>query len=241
MSSAAGDVYKRVLLKLSGEALAGQANTRTIDASVLRQIAEEIGAVVSSDIQVGVVVGGGNLFRGSMLNELGINRVVGDQMGMLATMINGLAARDALEQAGVAARIVSALGVNGVIEQYDQRNVNRYLEAGEVVIFAAGTGNPFFTTDTAACLRAIEIGADLMLKATKVDGVYDSDPVVNPQASLYPSVDYDTAINNKLAVMDATALCLARDNRLPLHVFNINNSGCLLRVLQGAQEGTRVS
>ena len=232
--------HKRILVKISGEALAGAAAAGSIDPAILQRIARELQQVSSAGTQVGVVIGGGNIFRGAMLSGLGVDRVVGDSMGMLATMINGLALRDALQQLGAAVRLVSALPMEGVIEKYDQLRVQSYLDANAIVVFSAGTGNPFFTTDTAACLRAIEIGAQLMLKATKVDGVYDSDPATNPQAQLYTELDYDTAINNQLGVMDATALCLARENQLPLRVFNLNNAGALLRIVQGSQEGTRV-
>ena len=231
--------YKRILVKISGEALAGAA-AGSIDPEILQRIARELQQVSSVGTQVGVVIGGGNIFRGAMLSGLGVDRVVGDSMGMLATMINGLALRDALQQLGAAVRLVSALPIEGVIEKYDQLRVQSYLDANAIVVFSAGTGNPFFTTDTAACLRAVEIGAQLMLKATKVDGVYDSDPATNPQAQLYTKLDYDTAINNQLGVMDATALCLARENQLPLRVFNLSKAGALLRIVQGAQEGTRV-
>ena len=231
---------KRILVKISGEALAGDAAAGSIDPAILQRIARELQQVSSAGTQVGVVIGGGNIFRGAMLSGLGVDRVAGDSMGMLATMINGLALRDALQQLGAAVRLVSALPIEGVIEEYDQLRVQSYLDASAIVVFSAGTGNPFFTTDTAACLRAIEIGAQLMLKATKVDGVYDSDPATNPRAQLYTELDYDTAINNQLGVMDATALCLARENQLPLRVFNLNNAGALLRIVQGSQEGTRV-
>ena len=231
--------YKRILVKISGEALAGAA-AGSIDPEILQRIARELQQVSSAGTQVGVVIGGGNIFRGAMLSGLGVDRVVGDSMGMLATMINGLALRDALQQLGAAVRLVSALPIEGVIEKYDQLRVQSYLNANAIVVFSAGTGNPFFTTDTAACLRAVEIGAQLMLKATKVDGVYDSDPTTNPQAQLYTELDYDTAINNQLGVMDATALCLARENQLPLRVFNLNNAGALLRIVRGSEEGTRV-
>ena len=232
--------YKRILVKISGEALAGDAAAGSIDPAILQRIARELQQVSSAGTQVGVVIGGGNIFRGAMLSGLGVDRVAGDSMGMLATMINGLALRDALQQLGAAVRLVSALPIEGVIEKYDQLRVQSYLDANAIVVFSAGTGNPFFTTDTAACLRAVEIGAQLMLKATKVDGVYDSDPATNPQAQLYTELDYDTAINNQLGVMDATALCLARENQLPLRVFNLNNAGALLRIVQGSEEGTRV-
>ncbi len=231
--------FGRVLLKLSGEALMGD-EAFGIDPKVLDRMATEIGDVIAAGVQVGLVVGGGNLFRGAALSEAGMERVTGDHMGMLATVMNGLALRDALVRAGVATRIMSAIPMSGVVEHYDRRQAIRYLESGEVVLFAAGTGNPFFTTDTAACLRGIEVQADVVLKATKVDGVYSSDPVANPDAERFERLTYDEVLERRLGVMDLTAICLSRDEGMPLYVFNMNHPGALLRVVRGADEGTLI-
>ena len=232
-------VYDRVLLKLSGEALASGASS--LDADILTRIAADVAGAAQLGVQIGIVIGGGNIFRGARLGGLPIERVTGDQMGMLATMINGLALRDALEQAGARARLFSALELPGLLERYDQRRVQSCLSQGEVLIFSAGTGNPFFTTDTAACLRAVEMGAEVMLKATQVDGVYDRDPNQDPQARFYPELSYDQAIAEQLQVMDLTAICLARANALPMHIFNLHKPGTLLRVLTGKSEGSKIT
>ena len=232
--------YKRILLKLSGEALMGDVEFG-IDPKVLDRIAVEVGQLVGFGIEVGMVIGGGNLFRGAALHEAGMERVTGDHMGMLATVMNALAMRDALERAGIATRVMSAIQMSGMVEHYDRRTAIRHLRAGDVVIFSAGTGNPFFTTDTAACLRGIEIGAELILKATKVDGVYSADPNLEPDAEKFDNLDYDEVIDKKLGVMDLTAICLSRDNSIPIRVFNMNTAGALLKNVMGGGEGTTIS
>ena len=231
--------YQRVLLKLSGEALTGD-EAFGIDTKVLDRMALEIGQLVGIGVQVGLVLGGGNLFRGAALNAAGMDRVTGDHMGMLATVMNALAMRDALERSNIATRVMSAIPMSGVVEHYDRRNAMRYLSSGDVVIFSAGTGNPFFTTDSAACLRGIEINADAVLKATKVDGVYTDDPMTNPDAKKYDRLTYDEVIEKQLGVMDLTAICLARDHNMPLRVFNMKKSGALATVVVGGDEGTLI-
>lgn len=231
--------YQRVLLKLSGEALLGSLEYG-IDPAVIRRIAAEIVEVQSLNVQVGLVIGGGNIFRGAGLAEGGMDRVTGDQMGMLATVINSLALQDALERLGVVARVMSAIQIHEVCEDYIRRRAIRHLEKGRVVIFAAGTGNPFFTTDTAASLRAIEIGADVLIKATKVDGVYSADPFKDPRAVRYDGLSFDRVLADKLNVMDATAVVMCRDNNLPLVVFNLTNDGDLVRLVRGESLGTAV-
>jgi uridylate kinase len=235
-----GKKYQRILLKLSGEALMGKMDYG-IDPQMIARMAREIQDVIAEEIQVGVVIGGGNIFRGEGLARAGIERVAGDHMGMLATVINALALQDALERLGVFARVMSALKINEVCEDYIRRRAVRHLEKGRVCIFAAGTGNPFFTTDTAASLRAIEINADILVKGTKVDGVFTADPVKNPDARRYTRLGFDEALNRKLGVMDATALVMCRDNNLSLRVFNINNHGDLLRLARGEDVGTLVT
>ncbi len=239
-STPATGTVKRILLKLSGEALLGNVDYG-IDPAVIKRIANEIKEVTSLGIEVGVVIGGGNIFRGEGLARSGMDRVTGDHMGMLATVINSLALQDALESAGAYARVMSALSVHDVCEDYIRRRAIRHLEKGRVTIFAAGTGNPFFTTDTAAALRATEIGADLLLKATKVDGVYSADPMKDSTATRYDSLTYTKVLVDELKVMDATAIVMCRDNRLPLVVFNLFNSGDLLKAVQGEPVGTRVT
>jgi uridylate kinase len=232
--------HRRILVKLSGEALMGSADYG-IDAVFLKRLASEIAAVRERGVQVAVVIGGGNLFRGAGLARAGMDRVTGDHMGMLATVMNSLALQDSLESFGVFARVMSAIRINEVCEDYIRRRAIRHLEKGRVTIFAAGTGNPFFTTDTAASLRAIEIGADLLIKATKVDGVYDSDPVGNPAAKRFDRLTYDRVLDGRLNVMDATAIVLCRDHDLPLRVFNLNEVGALVRVACGEDVGTLVT
>lgn len=232
--------FKRILLKYSGEAVAGS-KEQGIDPSVLHFMSNEIKSIVSKKVAVGLVIGGGNLFRGEELNQDGIDRVAGDHMGMLATVMNGIALRDSLERLGVKTRVMSAIPMPGIVEHYDRRLAIQLLEAGFVVIFTAGTGNPFFTTDTAACLRAIEVGADLMLKATKVDGVYSDDPKINPEASLYRTLTFNEAISKNLKVMDTTALTLARDNEMNIKVFNFRKEGALLDIVDGGEEGTIIT
>jgi len=231
---------KRILLKLSGEALLGGVDYG-IDPQIINRIAGEIREVVEEGVEVGIVIGGGNIFRGEGLARSGIDRVTGDHMGMLATVMNALALQDALERIDVYARVMSALRINEVCEDYIRRRAVRHLEKGRVTIFAAGTGSPFFTTDTAAALRAIEIGADVLLKATKVDGVYSADPVTNPDARHYDTLTFDKVLTDKLGVMDATAIVMCRDNDVPLRVFNLNNSGALMRIVRGENVGTLVS
>jgi len=233
-------VHRRILVKLSGEALMGSADYG-IDAVFLKRLASEIAAVRERGVQVAVVIGGGNLFRGAGLARAGMDRVTGDHMGMLATVMNSLALQDSLESFGVFARVMSAIRINEVCEDYIRRRAIRHLEKGRVTIFAAGTGNPFFTTDTAASLRAIEIGADLLIKATKVDGVYDSDPVGNPAAKRFDRLTYDRVLDGRLNVMDATAIVLCRDHNLPLRVINLNEAGALVRVACGEDVGTLVT
>ncbi|WP_428101734.1 UMP kinase [Candidatus Rariloculus sp.] len=232
--------YRRILLKLSGEALLGS-QQYGIDPPVIQRIAAEVAEVASKGVQVGLVIGGGNIFRGAGLAEAGMERVTADQMGMLATVINALAMQDALERQGMQARVMSALQIHEVCEDYIRRRAVRHLEKGRVVIFAAGTGNPFFTTDTAASLRAIEIGADVLIKATKVDGVYSADPAVEPRAVRYGALSFDQVLSDKLRVMDATAIVMCRDNDLPLVVFDLNNAGDLVRVASGVPLGTSVT
>jgi uridylate kinase len=231
--------YDRILLKLSGEALAGSVEFG-IDPKVLDRMAVEIGQLVEIGVQVGLVLGGGNLFRGAALHEAGMDRVTGDHMGMLATVMNSLAMRDALERAGIKTRVMSAIPMSGVVEHYDRRTAIRHLRDSDVVIFSAGTGNPFFTTDSAACLRGIEIDAGLVLKATKVDGVYSADPKKDPQAVKYSRLTYDEVLDRKLGVMDLTAICLCRDQNMPVRVFNMNNEGALFNILVGKDEGTLI-
>jgi uridylate kinase len=232
--------YKRILVKLSGEALMGESDYG-IDPVFLRRLASEIGAVVGAGIEVALVVGGGNLFRGAGLARAGMDRVTADQMGMLATVMNSLALQDSLESVGLHVRVMSAIRINEVCEDYIRRRAVRHLEKGRVTIFAAGTGNPFFTTDTAASLRAIEIDAELLLKATKVDGVYDADPVHNPKARRYDRLRYDQVLDDRLSVMDATAIVLCRDHGLPMRVFNLNEPDALVRAARGEDVGTLVT
>ncbi|TDT43196.1 uridylate kinase [Halospina denitrificans] len=231
--------YNRVLLKLSGEALIGE-HEFGIDPKVLDRMAVEIDALVGIGVQVGIVIGGGNLFRGAALSEAGMDRVTGDHMGMLATMMNGLAMRDALERSNIQSRVMSAIPMSGIVEHYDRREAMRDLKGGDVVVFCAGTGNPFFTTDSAACLRGIEIDADVVLKATKVDGVYSDDPVTNPDAFKYERLTYDEVLERRLGVMDLTAICLCRDHNLPVRVFNMNKPGVLKQIALGGDEGTLI-
>ena len=232
-------VYKRILLKISGEALMGDADFG-IDPAVINRTSLEIKDLVDAGIQVALVIGGGNIFRGISLAAEGMNRTTGDYMGMLATVINALSMQDALERNDVDVRVLSAIPVDPVCEPYIQRRAVRHLEKGRVVIFAAGTGSPFFTTDSAASLRGIEIDADLVLKATKVDGVYSSDPMKDKDAVRYTELGYDEVLAKKLGVMDATAIALCRDQSMPVRVFNMNKKGALMRIIQGKDEGTLV-
>ena len=230
----------RILLKLSGEALLGQ-KPFGVDPDVLIYLAEEIKSVVDTGVQIGIVIGGGNIFRGEGLAQSGIDRVTGDQMGMLATIINALALQDALERQGLVARVMSALKVNEVCEDYIRRRAIRHLEKGRVTIFAAGTGNPYFTTDSAASLRAVEIEADLLIKATRVNGVFSQDPLQNDDALHFESISYDEFISNKLAVMDTTSIVMCRDNNLPVRVYDMNIPNALFDIVKGENIGTLIS
>ena len=232
-------LYKRILLKLSGEALMGDFDYG-IDPKVINRIASEISQVKDLGIQIALVIGGGNIFRGAGLSESGMDRVTGDHMGMLATVINSLALQDALESIDVDARVMSALQIHEVCEDYIRRRAIRHLEKNRIIILAAGTGNPFFTTDTAASLRAVEIGADVLLKATMVDGVYDSDPKKDKNATIFEKISYDQVLNKKLNIMDATAVVVCRDNNLPLRVFNLIEKDALINTMTNERVGTLV-
>jgi len=231
--------YHRILLKLSGEALMGEADYG-IDPKVIRRLADEIIEVQRAGIQIGVVIGGGNIFRGAGLAAAGMDRVTGDHMGMLATVMNALALQDAIEKSGGFARVMSAIQIHDVAEDYIRRRAIRHIEKGRIVLFAAGTGNPFFTTDSAAALRAVELGANLLLKATKVDGVYTSDPTHHSDAIRYERLSYDQVIERKLAVMDTAAIALCRDQQVPLRIYNMTVPGNLMRIMHGEQIGTLV-
>lgn len=239
MASKTDRKYKRVLLKLSGEQLMGSEGFG-IDPKVLDKMALEIGQLVGIGVQVGLVIGGGNLFRGAALNKAGLDRVTGDHMGMLATVMNALAMRDALERSNISSNVMSAIPMSGMVDHYDRRKAIRQLENGEVVIFSAGTGNPFFTTDSAACLRGIEVEAELVLKATKVDGVYTADPMKDPTATKYDVLSYDQVLQDKLGVMDLTAICLCQDHKMPVRVFKMDKKGALLSIIVGESEGTLI-
>jgi uridylate kinase len=232
--------YRRILLKLSGEALMGGGDYG-IDPQVLARLAGEIKEVMALGVQTGVVIGGGNIFRGAGLARTGMDRVTGDHMGMLATVINSLALQDALERVGTYARVMSALQIHDVCEDYIRRRAIRHLEKGRVAIFAAGTGNPFFTTDTAAALRAIEIGADVLVKGTKVDGVYNADPRKDSAARRYEQLTFDKVIADKLSVMDTTAVVMCRENNLPIRVYDLHGQGNLVRMVRGENVGTLVT
>jgi len=232
-------VYKRVLLKLSGEALMGDADYG-IQPEVISRFAKEISELNAQGVELGIVIGGGNIFRGAGLAASGMDRVSGDHMGMLATVMNALALQDALERNGTFCRVMSAIRIHEVCEDYLRRRAIRHLEKGRVVIFAAGTGNPFFTTDSAASLRAVEMGAELMLKATQVDGVYTDDPRKNPDAVRYTELTYDEVINNRLAVMDTTAVVMCQEQNIPLRVFDVHESGNLTKIIYGEDVGTLV-
>ncbi|MDD2769681.1 MAG: UMP kinase [Methylococcus sp.] len=229
--------YKRILLKLSGEALMGDQGAG-IDADILHRLAAEIDELCRAGVEVGLVIGGGNIVRGAEKASEGLDRVTGDHMGMLATVINALAMQDALEHIGRPVRVMSALKINQVCEDYIRRRAVRHLEKGRVVVFAAGTGNPFFTTDSAASLRAIEIGADVLIKATKVDGVYSADPLKDPKATFYSRLTYDEALDQRLNVMDTTALVLCRDHKMPLRVMNVFSPGAVMRLIRGEDIGS---
>jgi len=232
--------HQRILVKFSGESVAGD-DEHGIDPKILDQMASSVASCKELGAQIGIVIGGGNLFRGEKLNKAGMDRVAGDHMGMLATVMNGIAFWDALERAGIKTRVMSAISMSGIVEHYDRRLAIQLLDDGYVVIFTAGTGNPFFTTDTAGCLRAIETQSDLMLKATRVDGVYDSDPEINENAEFFPELSFNDAITKNLKVMDATALTLARDHNLPITVFNVNTQNALKDIICGEKIGTLIS
>ncbi len=231
--------YKRILLKLSGEALMGD-SAGGIDGATVLRLANEVKELCDNGVEVGLVIGGGNILRGSEIASDALDRVTSDHMGMLATVINALAMQDSLESLGQPVRVMSALKINQVCEDFKRRRAIRHLEKGRVVIFAAGIGNPFFTTDSAASLRGVEVDAELLIKATKVDGIYSDDPVKNPDAEFYPRISFDEAIDKRLNVMDATALVLCRDHNLPLRVVNIFDKGAIQRVVAGEDIGTLV-
>ncbi len=232
--------YGRILLKMSGEALLG-GEGYGIGPGMLEAVARDLVELTDIDVQVALVIGGGNIFRGAGLADSGMERVTADQIGMLATVMNALALQDTLESQGAYARVMSSIRINELCEDYLRRRAIRHLEKGRIVIFAAGTGNPFFTTDSAASLRAIEIGADLLIKATKVDGVYSADPMKDPKAERYKRLSYDEVLDRRLAVMDATAIVLCRDHGMPLRVIDMNKEGVLKRTVMGEDEGTLVS
>ena len=232
-------IYKRILLKLSGEALMGDADYG-IQPEVIFRFAKEIAELSAQGVELGIVIGGGNIFRGAGLAASGMDRVSGDHMGMLATVMNALALQDAIERQGRFCRVMSAIRINEVCEDYLRRRAIRHLEKGRVVIFAAGTGKPFFTTDSAASLRAVEIGADLMLKATQVDGVYSADPKTDPNATRYTELTYDEVINNRLAVMDTTAVVMCQEQSMPLRVFDVHKLGNLTKIVYGEEIGTLI-
>jgi uridylate kinase len=240
MSNGLQPIYRRILLKMSGEALMGGGQS-AIDPKVLDRMAKEVGEIYQLGVQVGIVVGGGNFFRGVTVSEAGIDRVTGDHMGMLATLINALAMRDAFERSGLPVRVLSAIPMSGMVDYFNRRKAIHHLQQGRVVIFAAGTGNPLVTTDSAASLRGIEVEADIVLKATQVDGVYTADPRRYPNATRYEHLTYQEALEKELAVMDLAAFCQCRDYNMPLCVFNMQKPGALLRVITGQPEGTRVT
>ena len=232
--------YRRILLKLSGEALMGNGDYG-IDPDIINGLAMEIIEAQQAGAEVGVVIGGGNIFRGAGLAAKGMDRVTGDHMGMLATVINALAMQDALEKLGAYARVMSAIKINQICEDYIRRRAVRHLEKGRIALFAAGTGNPFFTTDSAAALRATEINAELLIKATKVDGIYDDDPKKNPNATRFDTLTYDEVLSRNLQVMDTAAFALCRDNNIPLRIYDMSQAGTLMRILKGENIGTLVT
>lgn len=232
-------IYRRVLLKMSGEALMGN-GPHAINPKVLDRLAKEIVEIYQLGVQVAVVVGGGNFFRGAALSEAGINRITGDYMGMLATLMNALALRDSFERAGLPVRILSAIPMSGIVDLFDRRKAIHHLQHGRIVVFAAGTGTPLVTTDSAASLRGIEIGADVVLKATNVDGIYTADPAKDKTATKYSHLSYQDALEKELAIMDLAAFCQCRDHNMPIRVFDIHKPGALLSVVMSEQEGTVV-
>lgn len=232
-------IYHRIILKMSGEALLGD-KTFGIDPKIVDRLAKEVGDVVKLGVQLGLVIGGGNFFRGEALSQIGIGRVTGDHMGMLATIMNALAIRDALERAGFSTRILSAIPMGGVVDFYDRRKAIHHLSKGRIVLFAAGTGTPLVTTDSAASLRAIEVEADILLKATNVDGIYTSDPQKNADAKRYHRLTFQEVLSKELGVMDLAAFCQCRDHHMPIRVFSVQKPGALLRIVTGEDEGTLV-
>ncbi len=233
--------YKRILLKLSGEALSGPDKKQVIDFDILQQFAQEVKTIVDAGVQVAVVIGGGNIFRGASVEKSGIDRVQGDHMGMLATVINSMAIQSSLEKFGMVTRLLSAIKMEQVAEPMIRRRAVRHLEKGRIVIFGAGTGNPYFTTDSAGALRAIEINADAVLKGTRVDGIYTADPEKDPNATRYEKISYDEALAKNLKIMDLTAFALCKENNLPIIVFDMNKPGNLLRLINGESVGTLVT
>ena len=231
--------HQRILVKFSGESVAGD-DEHGIDPKILDQMASSVASCKELGAQIGIVIGGGNLFRGAALQSAGLDRVTGDHMGMLATVMNALALRDALERSNIATQVMSAIPMSGVVDHYDRRKAIRAMSQGDVVIFSAGTGNPFFTTDSSACLRGIEVEADVVLKATKVNGVYNADPMKDATAVKYESLTYDEVLDKKLGVMDLTAICLVRDHQMPVRVFNMSMKGALLSIVRGGSEGTLI-
>jgi uridylate kinase len=231
--------YKRILIKMSGEALLGSLSYG-IESSVLKRISKEIKQILELNVETALVIGGGNLFRGAQLSDTGLDRISGDHMGMLGTLMNALALRGMFEQEGISTRILSAIPMSGIVDHHDRRKANHHLKRGRVVIFAAGTGNPLVTTDAAASLRAIEVNADILLKATHIDGIYNEDPKKNPNAKMYRKISYREALDKQLGVMDLAAFCQCRDHDIPIRVFNLNKKEALLRVIRGEEEGTLV-
>ncbi len=240
MTTGPQPIYRRILLKMSGEALMGDGNGHPINPTVLDRFAQEVTELHKTGVQIAIVIGGGNFFRGAALSEAGINRITGDHMGMLATVMNALGLRDSFERAGLPVRVLSAIAMGGVVDHFQRRKAIHHLQQGRVLIFAAGTGNPLVTTDSAASLRGIEIEADAVLKATNVDGVYSDDPEKNPDAIMYDTLTYQEALEKELAVMDLAAFCQCRDHNMELRVFNISKPGALKRVVMGETEGTVV-
>jgi uridylate kinase len=231
--------YRRIILKYSGEALLGK-NNSGIDTAVIENIAHELKPLIAAKVQIGIVVGGGNFFRGGELNNTHISRVTGDHLGMIATILNALAIREVFTNLQIPTEVMSALPIAGIVEQYNNKKANHYLNSGFIVVFAGGTGNPLVTTDTALGLRGVELNADLLLKATNVDGVYSADPLKNPDAVFYHHLTYQEALAKELAVMDLAAFCLCRDHKMKMRVFNMHKKGALLRIIEGLDEGTLV-
>lgn len=239
MSATKKDNYQRIMLKFSGEALHGKKDNK-VDPAIIKNIVNEIKPLIARKVQIGIVIGGGNFFRGAELNQKFVSRVTADHLGMIATMLNALMMRDIFEHLNVSTKIMSSLPIDGIIERYDRKIANDYLNQGKVIIFAAGIGNPLVTTDTALCIRGIELNADLILKATNVAGVYSSDPHTNKKAKLYSKVTYQEILANELSVMDLAAFCLCRDHKMKLRIYNMRKKGALLRIIKGMNEGTLI-